>query len=67
MAYPANPPRTEVTVHTAAIRHAAARSESTMGTIITSGGIGKTELSAKETSANHHIACGCAARSMTRS
>ena len=49
------------------MRQAARRSASTIGTSITSGGIGKNELSAKLTPASHQMAFGWRAFSITQS
>ena len=45
------PPNTLATVQISAIRYACSRRASIIGTSITSGGIGKNELSAKLTAA----------------
>ena len=62
----ANAPITGATVQTAAIRAHAARSDSTIGNSIMSGGMGNTELSANETAASHLLACRWRASSITR-
>jgi len=54
-------------VHTSAMRKALARSASTMGISIISGGIGNTELSMKETAASAGVAWRCPARPMVQS
>jgi hypothetical protein len=57
MAYPANPPTTEAAVQIAARRQALRGSAITIGISMTSGGIGKTELSTKDTAASAPVAC----------
>jgi hypothetical protein len=54
-------------VQTSAIRKALSRLASTIGTSITSGGMGKTELSRKEMTPIAGTARGCAARRITQS
>ena len=59
------PPATDAAVQTPAITQARPGLARTIGISITSGVIGKNELSAKLTMANAHIALGrCASRSM---
>ena len=52
------PPATDASVHQAANRKARSGRASDIGTSITSGGIGKNELSAKATAVNIATACG---------
>ena len=52
------PPMTDETVATAAMRQAFCGWASTMGMIMASGGMGKKELSAKDTAARAGIARG---------
>ena len=55
--YAATPPITEKRVQVNAIRHQLDGLASTMGITITSGGIGKNELSVKATTAKIFLAC----------
>src|ERR1039458_5334256 len=61
------PPVTEASVHQAASRNARSGRASDIGTSITSGGIGKKELSANATAVNIQIACGLPAAPMHQS
>ncbi|GIT92175.1 hypothetical protein JANAI62_26330 [Jannaschia pagri] len=67
MKYPATPPSTLATVQTPAISHARWGAASIIGIIITSGGIGKTELSTKLTKASAQSAFRWAARPSVQS
>ncbi len=51
IAYPTTPPATEAIVHTVANHHARFGRASDIGSSMTSGGIGKKELSANDTAA----------------
>ena len=55
--YAATPPMTEKRVQVNAMRHQLDGFASTMGIIITSGGIGKNELSIKAINAKNLLAC----------
>ena len=61
------PPTTLISVHQPASRKARWRFASAIGTSITSGGIGKKELSAKAIAPRYQIAWGPAAWRMTQS
>ena len=67
MKYPATPPRTDAMVQTSAWLNHFARSDSTIGISMMSGGIGKNELSANDTPASAQGARRWPARFMVQS
>jgi len=67
IAYPNIPPRTEATMATKAITNARLGRARIIGIINTSGGIGNTLLSIKDTKANTHNARGWSAMDMVQS
>ena len=61
IAYPNRPPKTDETSATLAIKNALDGAARIIGIIKISGGMGKTELSTKDTSASTQSALGCSA------
>ena len=67
MKYPKSPPATDASVATSAISYARERFANIIGSIRTSGGMGKTELSTKATTARTQSAARLSAMESVQS